>query len=308
MKKINVMKYFLLISFLGVFTLSALAQDEEEGKEKVRPARKAFESAVMLDQQTDVINTAKTLEWNIQHRFGTVQNGSKDLWGMFAASNIRLGFTFSVHDRASIGFGLSKVNVTNPFIDLNAKIKLLQQGRDGGSPFNVTYYGNMGINTEAETEYKYTAGVERLSYFHSLIISRRFSNKFSAQLVPQVAHFNAVDSLFENDIFGLSVGARLKVSSQSSLMFEFTAPFGEHPINSDEHGSLTKKVGPYNNISFGWEIATSSHAFQIVFGVYRGLVPQQNLLYNSNEFVKEVNDKNKLSFAIGFNMTRLWNL
>ena len=59
-----------------------LAQDEEE-KEKPRPERKAFESAVLLDNQTDVINGSKTLEWNIQHRFGTVRNGSSDLWGVF---------------------------------------------------------------------------------------------------------------------------------------------------------------------------------------------------------------------------------
>ena len=32
MKKINVMKYFLLISFVGMITLSAFAQDEEENK------------------------------------------------------------------------------------------------------------------------------------------------------------------------------------------------------------------------------------------------------------------------------------
>ena len=66
------------IFFAGTMTQ---AQDEQE-KEKPRPQRSTFESAVLLDNQTDVINGSKTFEWVIQHRFGTVNNGSSDLSGM----------------------------------------------------------------------------------------------------------------------------------------------------------------------------------------------------------------------------------
>ena len=33
-----------------------------------------------------------TFEWDFQHRFGTVKNGSKDLWGVYGPANIRMGF------------------------------------------------------------------------------------------------------------------------------------------------------------------------------------------------------------------------
>lgn len=301
MKNYNVITCFLLAGLIMLSGNIATAQDEE--KSKPRPERKAFESAVLLENQTDVINNSKTLEWNIQHRFGTVRNGSSDLWGVFAPSNIRLGFSYSIIDRLNIGFGLSKVIVANPYIDFNIKGKILQQGRDGGSPFNLTFFGNMVIDTRSEDNFD--TKLHRLSYFSELILSRRFSKKFSLQLAPQWSHFNAVDSLYSNDVFGLHIGARLKVSSQGSLIFDWTEPFTEHAANTAT-GPYQKDAGPYRNVSFGYEVATSAHAFQFFFSVYGNILPQYNLTYNTNEFLKDVGDDKKLSFRVGFNMTRLW--
>jgi len=287
------------VLFIGTM---AMAQDEEE-KSKPKPQRKAFESSVLLENQTDVINASKTLEWNIQHRFGTVQNGASDLYGIFAPSNIRLGFSYSIIDRLNIGLGVSKVVVTNPYVDLNIKGKILQQGRDGGSPINLTFFGNMVIDTRKEDNF--ATKLHRLSYFSELILSRRFSKKFSLQLAPQWSHFNAVDTLYSNDVFGLHVGARFKVSSQGSIIFDWTEPFTEHAINNADE-PLQRDAGPYRNISFGYEVATSAHAFQFFFSVYGDILPQFNLAYNTNQFIKEVDGSNKPSFRVGFNMTRLW--
>jgi len=299
------LKLIICILITGTLLMAGnigMAQDEEK-KEKPRPERKAFESAVLLENQTDVINGAKTLEWNIQHRFGTVQNGSSDLYGIFAPSNIRLGFTYSILDRLGIGFGLSKVIVTNPYIDFNIKGKILQQGRSGGSPFNLTFFGNVVIDTRSDDNF--ATKVHRYSYFSELILSRRFSKKFSLQLAPQWSHFNAVDTLYENDVFGMHLGARLKVSSQGSIIFDWTEPFTQHRIN-DADDPYQKDAGPYRNISFGYEVATSAHAFQFFFSVYGDILPQFNLTYNTNEFIKEIDGSNKPAFRVGFNMTRLW--
>lgn len=301
MKKINLITYLFLLSFAVFFVSAAKAQDDESGP---KPARKAFESPVLIENQTDVINTPKTLEWNIQHRFGTVANGTSDLFGIFAPSNIRLGFSYSLLDRLGIGFGLSKVTVTNPFIDLNIKYKILQQATGGGSPVNLTYFGNVGIDTRDASNFD--QGSHRFSYFHELIFSRRFNYKFSAQIGAQFAHFNAVDTLYSNDMFGLSLGARYKISAQSSIIFEWTEPLMQHDVN-DAPSPLTKDAGPNRNIALGLEVATSAHVFQMFISTYRNLVPQQNLLYNTNSFTNEVDGKNKLGFEIGFNITRLWN-
>jgi len=298
MKNIKFITTLLIAGFMLFAGTYAMSQDEEE-KSKPRPQRKAFESAVLIDNQTDVINGSKTLEWNIQHRFGTVGNGWSDLYGMFAASNIRLGFSYSLMDRLSIGFGLTKKTITNPYIDLNIKGKILQQGRDGGSPINLTFYGNIVIDTRPSDNF--ATKLHRYSYFSELIFSRRFSKKFSLQLAPQWAHFNAVDTLYSNDVFGLDIGARFKVSSQGSIMLEWTEPFTEQPINNAT-GDFQRNAGPFRNVAFGYEIATSAHAFQFFVSVYRDILPQYNLAYNENQFIKD----DKVSFLIGFNMTRLW--
>ena len=299
---------YFLFSLLILISAGVQAQDEEE-KEKPKPQRKAFESAVLIDNQSDVVNSSKTLEWNIQHRFGTVENGASDLLGMFAASNIRLGFSYTPIDRLAIGFGLSKIAATNPYVDLNVKYKILEQTRENEMPVNLTFYGNAALDTRDKS--KFDEDLHRLSYFGQLILSRRISKKFSVQGTFMMSHFNAVDTLFSNDVFGIGLGARFKVSSQGSILFEWTEPITEHDINSTVHGDITKAAGPFRNIAIAYEIATSAHAFQITFGIYRDLLQQYNLAYNDTRTAQDLfnandNDWYKFQYAIGFNMTRLW--
>jgi hypothetical protein len=299
--------FFLLVAcFLTAVPAQAQEGDAPtaEAKEKPQPARKAFESAVLIDQQTDVVNSAKTLEWNIQHRFGPVSNGSKDLYGIFAPSNIRLGFSYTPIDRVGVGFGLSKINVTNPFLDFNAKVKLLEQARSGGSPVNVTAFGSASIDTRDGSNF--ADRLHRLAYFAQVIVSRRVSSKLSAQASFMMSHHNAVDSLYKNDVFGFGLAARYKISSQSSLLLEWTQPLTQHPIN-DAPAGIQRDAGPNMNLAVGMEVATSSHAFQFFLGACRDLLPQYNLSFNTSSWTTDVNGSNKLSFVAGFNMTRLWN-
>ena len=45
-------------------------------------------------QPNCLVPVKKTFEMDIQHRFGTVENGYEDFWGFFAPSNIRMGFSY----------------------------------------------------------------------------------------------------------------------------------------------------------------------------------------------------------------------
>ena len=122
-----------------------------------------------------------------------------------------------------------------------------------------------------------------------------------------MSHFNAVDTLYSNDVFGIGLGARYKVSSQGSILFEWTEPLNQHDINGLVHGKLQKYAGPYRNIAIAYEIATSAHAFQITFGLYRDLAQQYNLAYNSARTAQDLfGGKYDFQYCVGFNMTRLW--
>lgn len=280
----------LVLVYLGTISLS-MAQEEDQEKKSDKPARPAFESTWWFDGQTGTVYSEKTLEFVIQHRFGLINSGNRDLLGIYGASNIRLGLAYTPLKNLSVGFGYTKFK---KIFDLNAKYAILNQTRSNSMPLSLTYYVNMGI--ELLDEENYLNSTDRLNYFHELILMRRFSPKFSAQVAGLYSHYNAVKwqqqdgewQTMENDTWGISIGARLKVSSQVILMAGYDQPLTNHAINQ-----------PKPSINLGVEIATSSHAFQIFVTNSNKIQPQENLMFNQNDYSNG-------DWLIGFNITRLW--
>ena len=88
----NIMKKYILFLIVSVFVFNTFAQDSEE---KDQPVSSTFESGYLIDNQTIFIPDAKTLEFVIQHKFGTMDQGFSDLFGIYApGSNIRLGLNY----------------------------------------------------------------------------------------------------------------------------------------------------------------------------------------------------------------------
>ena len=191
----------LLLSFM--ISLPAIGQDEEaakpSGKELARPA---FESALLGEMQSVVVPTAKTLEFDFQHRFGTVENGITDLFGIYSpGANIRMGLTYTPINRLAVGLGLTKNKMA---LDLNAKYAIFQQAKEGGAPVSVTYFGNVVTETEKGD---YTDNIQRLSFYNELIIARRINSKLSIQVSPSYSHDNAVvDSAYSNSMLAVGIG------------------------------------------------------------------------------------------------------
>lgn len=98
----------------------------------------------------------------------------------------------------------------------------------------------------------------------------------------------------DNDTWGISFGARYKVSPTMIIMVGYDQPLTQHAINQ-----------PKPSINIGLEIATSSHAFQIFFTNYDKIQPQENYMFNQNDFTNE--DGTGSNWLIGFNITRLWS-
>jgi hypothetical protein len=235
-----------------------------------------------------------TFEFAIQHRFGTIENGYEDFWGIYAPSNIRLGFSYTPVEKLLVGFGFTKENIT---WDFDAKYAILQQARKGGSPVSLTYFGNVAIDTRNKENFVNSS--DRFSYFNQLILARKISDDLSIQVAPSWTHFNAVpgyvdedddiQSTMENDHIAISVAGRYKVTSTLAIIANYDQPITQHYANN-----------PNPNVSFGVEIGTSSHTFQIFMGNYKSIVPQRNNMFNTNNYQDG-------EFLIGFNITRLWN-
>jgi hypothetical protein len=300
-------KYILILIVLGISLNNTFAQDAEATDE---PVYGAFESGILIDHQTTVIPDTKTLEFIIQHKFGSMDNGISDFWGMYSpGANVRLALNYVPINNLQIGAGLTKTNMTT---DLNAKWTILEQTQSNSIPVAVALYGNVAIdgsdldelntevvNTRDPLKYMYekaTPGFsDRLSYYSELIVGRKFTEWFSLQAGASFTHYNMVDWNYDHDVIGAHVNGRIKFSPQSSIIFNYDAPLKIKGIseqtNWDTHANY--------NLSVGIEISTYTHAFQMYVGNARGIIPQHMMLYNQNEWSAE-------GLAIGFTITRLW--
>lgn len=299
MKKMNTNNYsvrLVMIALALVLTSPILAQDEPKEDDGLKPVRSPFESSWIIDNQTVVVPNKGTLEFMIQHRFGSVSNGITDLWGLYAPSNIRLGLSYTLFENFGVGFLKGPLSIgiastkNNRVQEVNFKYAFLQQTRNGKIPVSVTYYGNVAGETVKPTEQLPNGNSsDRMSYFHQLIISRRFSSKLSIQVAPSVSHYNVVAPEMYNDHFAVAAAARYKISAQTSII-----------INADQPITIHKFYNPQPSLGFGLEVATSSHAFQVFATTYNAIVPQRNNVFSQN-------DPWGSGFLIGFNITRLWS-
>lgn len=283
---------FIALFIVGATTLSA--QDEEATGKDTRPVRNTFESIWLIDNQTVMVPIKGTFEFDINHRFGVINEQKyDDFYGIFAPSNIRLGVNYVPAEKFQIGIGFTK---ENNMIDFNGKYAIFQQGRSGGSPVSVTYLGFAAVDTgnKRNTQSKFKEGTDRLSYFHQLMVARKITNAFSLQASANLSWFNfkelqADDKGFlsadNNAQYSASFLGRYKFSPTMAVIANVDIPLSEQEFTDNKA-----------NISFGLEMVSSSHAFQIFLGNYKSILPQYNNSFSTNS-----------DFLIGFNMTRLWN-
>jgi len=274
----------LLISCSAVF-------GQEEAKDSIaeKPERPAFESSYIIDNPTNILYSKNTLEIQMSHRFGLINGGTNDLAGIWAPANIRIGASYAIHERLTVGFGTSKFDRLQ---DFNWKVGLLRQTRSDRMPVSISYFGNFVI--DARRRENFSLDQHRYSYFNQLIIARRFTRTFSMQTGFSVSHYNLVEQRMRNDVIALALGGRLKVSPQTSVLVEFSQPFIHHL------DGVSLDNDPKAGFGVGAEFATSGHVFQLFITNLNGIVPQKNYMFNQNDFFKG-------DFLIGFNITRKYN-
>jgi hypothetical protein len=310
-------KNILIITLLLFVSVLSFAQDDATDSTAVvkddYPVNATFESGSLIDAQTVVIPDKKTLEMVIQHKFGTIQNGSSDLWGIYGSSNIRLGLNYVPVKNLQIGAGIIKRHMTT---DVNAKLKVLQQTAKNTIPVSVALYGVIGIDGRPKADYGDSVSVaspvgdvnkfaftDRLSYFSQLIVGRKFSERISLQAAVSFSHYNVVNyqtkgKPYDHDKIGAHLNGRIKVTPQGSIIFNYDMPLkiskiSEQAAWNDDHPASKP------NLAFGYEVSTGTHAFQMYMASTTSILPQDNMMWNQNEM-------NNKGFAIGFVITRLW--
>lgn len=249
-----------------------------------------FKSTRLVSGHSIETNSRGVLQFMIQHRFGTLNSGWRELWGL-DNSTIRLGFVYGITDQLNIGFGRASFMKT---YDGMLKWRFLRQ-KSGASnfPFSFTVVSSIYLNsTEWADPNRENYFSSRLSYHHALLVARKFGDKFSLQLMPTVLHMNLVEATEDqNTIYALGVGTSLKITGS----LRFNVEYYYLPKDQIKSQQLT------NSLSLGVDIETGGHVFQVHLTNSKGMT-ERFLVGNTTGKWGDGD------IYFGFNISRVFNV
>ena len=252
--------------FLILFPVITYAQDDLlnqlEKQDSVRsfPVEATFKSTRVVNGQSVETMKKNHLDFRISHRFGRLNSGAYQFFGLDQAT-MRMGLEYGVTDRLEVGVGRSTYQKVYDFF---AKYKVIEQTTGGRTiPVSVTLFGGTGITTvNRELVFQ-----NKLYYTGQVLIARKFGEKLSLQLSPTWLFRNRPEVLGDEKILlALGIGGRYKLSKRVSLN-------GEYFYTAREKNTIT---APYHDsMSFGVDIETGGHVFQLHFTNSLGMIEKQ---------------------------------
>lgn len=273
----TMMRYFSFVPVLGMLifmsSFTALAQTDSPAEDNdlasllAAPEQNERLPVVATFKATRIINghsmenmARGVLDFRVGHRFGVVNNGLKDFFGLDAANTL-IGFDYGITDGLMVGLHRSTFEKE---LGGYAKVKILRQTQKDEVPFSLSYMGGISLQTMPEPtllpvilpdgdtlfpEYHFS---NRLYFVNQLILARKISPSISLQLTPTHIHYNLVPTRDEpNDLFALGLGGRWKLSNRVSLTAEYFYRFN-------------KLEGYHNGLGIGLDVETGGHVFQLM--------------------------------------------
>jgi hypothetical protein len=285
------MRAIILFSLLNA-SISLFAQDDllnelDKNTQETDYTIATFKGTRIINGHSVETKPARTLEFIFSHRFGRVNEGWFEMYGLDDAF-VRLGLDYGITDNLSVSIGRNSENKT---IDGYFKYKLLrQQTGSKNVPVTITLLEGLAYNTDPRKNseaHEDFVTIDRIAYTSQLLIARKFTTALSLQLMPTFIHKNAVNQDTQrNQQFALGVGGRYKFTKSVALTAEYY------------HNFSFLEYSLYQNVlGIGFDIETGGHVFQLVFTNGVGLTERA--------FITETTDKffdGDIHF--GFNVTR----
>jgi len=290
----------LIIIFTTDFTISYAQMDSLMNMldSNTKPRKKevvtsTFKATRIIDGSSVENLGAGVLDFRISHRFGQLNQGSQNFFGLDNATT-RIGLDYGITKWLMVGIGHNTFNKED---DGFLKIKLLKQ-RKNGMPVTLTYVGAISVQTtptpalpKGESWY-YS---NNLYYANQLLIARKFNNSISLQLMPTIIHYNLVDSSkYSNNTIAIGIGGRIKVSHRIAVT-------GEYYYRLNNTDMRYNGLPTYNALSIGIDIETGGHVFQLMFTNSQGLTERT--------FIGQTTDSwGKGALHFGFNISRVFTI
>lgn len=271
---------------------STNAQDLLKGIEENAPKKEYVSSAF---KSTRVVNThsiqmlgAGTMDFRILHRFGPINQGFDQFFGLDQAT-MRMSFDFGVTKDLTLGIGRSTFKKD---VDAFVKYRIVQQSVGPKSiPFSLIAVAGLSTYTYKNPDpTKPFTFSDRSAYYLQAVIGKKVSTNFSMQLSPTIVHRNTALSTDEKDIYAIGLGTRYKISKRMAIIIDYF-----YVANG-----LPNKIGT-NPLSIGLDIETGGHVFQLNFSNTAGM--------NERSFITEtVNSWGNGEIQFGFNISRIFNI
>ncbi|MFH2141678.1 MAG: DUF5777 family beta-barrel protein [Bacteroidota bacterium] len=292
-------RYLLIVIALSVISLYSFSQQDELDsllnlniKDQPVPVIATFKSTRIITGHSIERMQQNDLDFRISHRFGKLNTGSYELFGLDYSSSY-FSLEYGIFDWLMAGAGRATYEKTfNGFI----KASILRQSTGKKSfPVSVSYLTGIYVNSLKYSDTSRTNYFSsRLSYIHQLLIAKKINRKISLQLSPVLIHRNMVKySSMNNDIYSLGIGGRYKLTNRTSLNFEYFLINNVKDVGVSENNTFP--------LSIGFDIETGSHVFQLML--------TNAPTMTENAFLGTTNGSWKNGdIHFGFNITRVFTL
>jgi hypothetical protein len=286
--------HFLLLIYLASPSVYLSAQDDllsllGEEEPGIQYATAAFKTNRVVNLHSVENTAAGVMDVKISHRFGTLDGGFYDIFGLDNAT-IRIGMDLGISERLVVGAGRSSYEKT---YDAYAKYKLLrQQSGKKQVPVTMAVMGSTAIQTLRWADpNRQNFFSSRLYYTFQLIVGRKFNDNFSLQLSPTLVHRNLVKTFAEkHDVPALGIAGRHKLNKRVA-------------INAEYIYVMPNTLAPEfkNSLSLGFDIETGGHVFQLHFTNSTSMIEKGFITENTTSW-------GDMGIRFGFNISRVFTL
>jgi hypothetical protein len=256
----NKLKILISTVLLGLTIQNLNAQEdlmnllEDETKDQTDYTTATFKATRIINGHSIERMPQGQLDFRIHHRFGRINSGAYELWGLDQA-NIHFSLEYGITDWIMAGAGRGTYEKT---FDGFIKLSPLRQSKGAKNmPVSVSLFASTAVNSLKWADPERTNYFSsRISYVYQVMVARKFNPRISAQITPSLVHQNLVPTeLDPNDIFALGFGGRVKLTNRISFNAEYY------------HVFKTKYMSEtiYDPLSVGFDIETGGHVFQLVF-------------------------------------------
>ncbi|MCX6300621.1 MAG: DUF5777 family beta-barrel protein [Bacteroidia bacterium] len=291
------MRLFYIIILLLLSSSALFAQDDlmglldENTPPEINYTTATFKSTRVMNGHSVERMPPGQLDVRISHRFGTLNSGSYELFGL-DQSSVHFGLEYGILNWIMIGVGRGTYEKT---YDGFAKFTILRQSSGVRvMPVSVSVLSSVAVTSVKWADASRTNYLSsRFSYVHQLLIARKINQSFSVQLSPVFVHRNLVATeLDPNDLFAIGAGGRMKITKRISFNAEYF-----YLLNSKSY--MSQDV--FNPLSLGIDIETGGHVFQLIFTNSLAMIEKGFIGETTGSWLKG-------DIHFGFNISRVFTL